>query len=105
MISDPMPSNITECKSALNGTSVVLCTDPSWETIHSDQIPPSVNYLLVANTNVTTISHDAFSSKAIMILHMTYNPLEKIDPEGMVKNKFSNFDNQRQIRIYFCFNL
>ena len=102
MISDPMPSNITECKSALNGTSVVLCTDPSWETIHSDQIPPSVNYLLVANTNVTTISHDAFSSKAIIILHMTYNPLENIDPEGMVKHQFSNND---KIRMYFCSNL
>ena len=92
MISDPMPSNITECKSALNGTSVVLCTDPSWETIHSDQIPPSVNYLLVANTNVTTISHDAFSSKAIMILHMTYNPLEKIDPEGTIIKKSAMID-------------
>ena len=100
MISDPMPSNITECKSALNGTSVVLCTDPSWETIHSDQIPPSVNYLLVANTNVTTISHDAFSSKAIMILHMTYNPLEKIDPEGMVNHKFSNNDNQQNKDVF-----
>ena len=79
-----MPSNITDCKSAGNTTSVVVCADSSWETIHSDQIPPNVNYLLVANTNITTISRDSFSSKAIMILHMTYNPLERIESEGRI---------------------
>ena len=83
-ILEPMPSNITDCKSAGNTTSVVVCADSSWETIHSDQIPPNVNYLLVANTNITTISQDSFSSKAIMILHMTYNPLERIESEGRV---------------------
>ena len=82
--SDPMPSNITECKSAGNTTSVVVCGDESWDTIHSDQIPPNVNYLLIANTTVSTIGKDAFSSKSIMILHMTFNPLQKIESEGNI---------------------
>ena len=82
---DPMPSNITECVSAGNTTSLVVCADESWETIHSDQIPPNVNYLLIADTNVSTIGKDAFSSKSIMILHMTYNPLQKIESDGMIR--------------------
>ena len=77
-----MPSNITECKAPGNTTSVVVCSDSSWDTIHSEQIPSNVNYLRIANTRVTNISEDSFSSKAVMILHMTSNPLEKIDSEG-----------------------
>ena len=79
-----MPSYITECHApnADHTTSVVVCSDPSWNAIKSWQIPSNVNYLLIANTSVRTISNDSFSSKDVMILHMTYNPLEKIEPEG-----------------------
>ena len=81
-ILEPMPSNITDCKSVGNDTYVVICSNSSWDTIHPDQIPRNVNYLLVANTSVKTIAPDSFSSKSISILHMTFNPLEKIESEG-----------------------
>lgn len=79
-----MPSNITQCHAPGNSTSFVVCSDPSWDAIHSDQIPSYVNYLLIANTSITKISEDSFSTKDIMILHMTYNPIVKIDNEGEI---------------------
>ena len=82
LFAEPMPSNITQRHAPGHSTSVVVCSDPSWDTIHSDQIPSNVNYLLIANTNITEISAGAFSTKDIMILHMTYNPLETIHSEG-----------------------
>ena len=45
-----MPSYITECHAPDNSTFVVVCADPSWDAIHSDQIPSNVNYLLINNT-------------------------------------------------------
>ena len=83
-----MPSNITECKSVGGDTYIVVCSNSSWDTIHPDQIPPNVNYLLVANTNVKTIAPDSFSSKSIMILHMTFNPLERIESEGELVTEY-----------------
>ena len=85
-IPEPMPPNITDCKSTRNDTNVVICSNSSWDTIHPEQIPPNVNYLLVANTSVKTITHDSFSSKAIVILHMTFNPLEQIESEGRFRH-------------------
>lgn len=78
-----MPSYITDCQAPLiNSTFFVVCSDPTWDEIRSDQIPSNVNYLLIDNTNVTTISKDSFSSKNIMILNMTNNPIERIHSDG-----------------------
>ena len=93
-----MPSYITECHAPDNSTFVVVCADPSWDTIHSDQIPSNVNYLLINNTNVTNIHEDSFSTKDIQILHMTHNPLENINIEG--ENCFLNLSSKEITKIF-----
>ena len=39
-----MPSNITDCQAPLiNSTFFVVCSDPTWDEIRSDQIPSNAN--------------------------------------------------------------
>lgn len=81
-----VPLNMTDCKmAAKNISTVAICNEPSWQEIKTEQIPSPLNYLLVTNTSIRSLSSGSFRGKAVMILDVSDNPIKSIDDEAFLE--------------------